>query len=114
MHANGHVRANGPLRSGEQTVAFRRFSDFVALDEKLARLLDGRGAEERRHALPCACMRELPPLPPKTWPWQDATAPAVVQRRWAQLQHYLDAALDRAVESHAAWSEFAAGFLGLP
>ena len=47
----------------------------------------------------CLTLRQLPALPPKTLPLlQDATAPAVVSRRWAELQRYLDAALERVAD----------------
>ena len=79
-----------PLCSGEH-VAYRRFSDFVALDAKL------RQAESLQQAalrvVLCGAS-ELPSLPPKTAFWEDTTSPAIVSRRWGALQLYLDAALD--------------------
>ena len=44
-------------------------------------------------------LRPLPALPPKTLPLlQDATHPAIVSQRWAGLQRYLDAALERVMD----------------
>jgi hypothetical protein len=64
-----------PLLSGE-AVAFRRYSDFVALDERLGAELHGSTPRA-----PCLFHRELPALPPKTAFWQDATTYAVVTAR---------------------------------
>ena len=96
-----------PLIAGEH-VAFRRYSDFVTLDE-LLRVSLGSGG------LPCAEDRQLPRLPPKTLFWQDATAPGVTARRWAALQLYLDAVLETVTFSanDAAWRAFRA-FLCIP
>ena len=100
-----------PLLAGEH-VAFRRYSDFESLDVKLRALLDeppllsawlARAACLRTEPLP----RALPYLPPKTVPWvQGSTSPSVVAHRWGALQKYLDAALERAVESPQAWESF--------
>ena len=99
-----------PLIAGEH-VAFRRYSDFVTLDE-LLRVSLGSGG------LPCAEDRQLPRLPPKTLFWQDATAPGVTARRWAALQLYLEprrGARDGVTFSanDAAWRAFRA-FLCIP
>ena len=101
-----------PLCTAGQHVAFRRYSDFVALDGTLRRCLREqqwqRAAEHSRSAaaviaslgdLSCLTMRPLPALPPKTLPFvQDPTAPALLSHRWAGLQRYLDAALERAAD----------------
>ena len=98
---------HAPLRSGEH-VAFRRYSDFVHLDTLVRGLLDGTGPR-----LPCASAPALPPLPPKTLPWQSTTESKLVAARWGGLQVYLDAVLDRVGESGAAW-EALRDFLCLP
>ena len=55
-------------------VAFRRYSDFVDLDKLLTRQVDGGLGW-------CFAPREIPPLPPKTFFWQDATAPQTIAER---------------------------------
>ena len=74
------------------------------LDRKLRPALhESVGLEQLCVGIP----RALPPLPPMTLPWvQDATHPRVVARRWASLQRYLDAALERVAESAEAFSAF--------
>ena len=110
-----------PLLSGEH-VAFRRYSDFVALDATLCQLLGavavgrlgGPFAHPLAQALSCFWVRDLPALPPKTLPLlQDPTAPAVIGARWAALQRYLDSALERVAECPEAFDAFKA-FLCLP
>ena len=90
-----------PLLDGE-SVAFRRFSDFIMLDRRLGSVL-GVGS------FPCLNVRMLPPLPPRTRPWQDRTASDVILRRWGALQLYLDAALELISRTHynsRAWEIF--------
>ena len=97
-----------PLVAGKEHVAFRRFSDFLALDAKLRRVL-----RAQRYEMPplfgagewaCLTLRPLPELPAKTLPLvQDATHPSIVSYRWARLQSYLDAALERVQECDEAF-----------
>ena len=98
---------HAPLSTGEH-VAFRRYSDFVALDASIRWRLDGR-----RLRLPCMSTPTLPPLPPRALPWTNSTESKLVAARWGGLQIYLDAVLDRIGESEAAWKVFR-DFLFLP
>lgn len=91
-----------PLMREEQTehVAFKRYRDFLELDELLCEALN----ESFNPLTPCLFFRELPHLPPKTIPWlQDATHGKVVAKRWAALQRYLDVALEKAACSPGAF-----------
>ena len=94
-----------PTTSGEH-VAFRRYSDFLALDAQLRLSLGGGRADW----LPCFHDRSLPRLPPKTAFWHDATAATTTMRRWGALQLYLDAALDAitVAQDEEAWHAFRA------
>ena len=98
-----------PLARGDHVVS-RRFSEFVALDAQLAAALGGGGALS---LAPCLCARELPPLPPKTPFWVDATESVTVAARATALQSYLNVALGKAALSPAA-SDALQDFLALP
>lgn len=89
-------------------VAFRRYSDFVALDERLRFHLRSRLQPAGLRLLPCVAERSLPRLPPKTLFWQDPTAVALTTRRWGGLQLYLDAVLEviTVTENEEAWRAF--------
>ena len=80
------VGVQSPAGTTTKRAIFRRYSEFVKLDRRLAGMLG-----------PCSLAlcnaRELPPLPPKTF-WQKSTCVGVVQRRWGALQQYLDGVLD--------------------
>ena len=106
---------HAPLLSGEH-VAFRRFSDFLALDASLRRLLDGPpllpGLPPSVRLTWCA-PSQLPPLPSKTLPWQEATSREIVTARWGALQIYLDAVVERIGQCPEAWECFR-DFLCLP
>jgi hypothetical protein len=101
------------IGTGEEHVAHRRYSEFVALDSTLRRILADRSfvASISRLGLLACVANELPPLPPKTIPLlQDATAPSVVSYRWGALQRYLDAANGLA-EDHPQIRGAVEGFL---
>ena len=106
-------RLFAPGAFGEH-VAFRRYSDFVALDERLRFYLRNRLRPIGLQLLPCVAERSWPRLPPKTLFWQDATAAALTTRRWGGLQLYLDAVLEVITvgENDGAWRAFKE-FLGL-
>ena len=110
-HMNGRpftlYRLFVPGSFGEH-VAFRRYSDFVALDQRLRFHLRSRLHPMGLQLLPCVAERSLPRLPPKTLFWQDATAAALTTRRWGGLQLYLDAVLEviTVTENTEAWRCF--------
>ena len=94
-----------PLGNGH-VYAYRRYSEFVDLDQKARQTAEiiaeicQRGPPDPApffHAQLCrslgACssapwlnIRELPPLPPRTAPWADATSTLLTRERWAKLQ----------------------------
>lgn len=76
-----------PLVDGER-FAYRRYSEFLALDQRLAHIA------KEPSAMLCLSSRSLPRLPPRTLPWEDRNDPEVILRRWGALQVYLDAALE--------------------
>ena len=101
-----------PLTHREHLI-FRRYSHFVALDSTLRRVLREQQLRQAADQGPpaaavgalgnlwggCMALRHLPALPPKTLPLvQDATHPTIVSQRWAGLQRYLDAALERVID----------------
>jgi hypothetical protein len=100
-----------PLLAGEH-IAFRRYSEFVAFDMQLRECLGDRLLPMA--PLDCVWLHDLPPLPPRTIPFlQSAIAPSVIAHRWAGLQRYLDATLERVADHPAAFGVFR-DFLCLP
>ena len=110
-HMNGRpftlYRLFVPGSFGEH-VAFRRYSDFVSLDQRLRFHMRSHHHPTGLQLLPCVAERSLPRLPPKTLFWQDTTAAALTTRRWGGLQLYLDAVLEviSVTANNEAWRCF--------
>ncbi|KAL1524562.1 hypothetical protein AB1Y20_019452 [Prymnesium parvum] len=85
----GQYQLHVPRLPGEHEV-FRRFSEFVALNDKLMQL---ETPPQKALRVSRCGLTDWPSLPPKTSYWQDATSSAIIARRWAALQHYLDQVL---------------------